>query len=154
MPVAYFMAGHLASVGGELPSLNALGFFVERACFGEVRRGTMNNWLKLENAIHEAVNMAHMLAATVNDLNEGKEEAIAFGVYKLQDMVRQTRANLRPTPRRDPSDPDRAGRGCNARRRRAKPEDSQPALNDPGLLPRWRQRGGGAGLAARLETSV
>jgi predicted component of type VI protein secretion system len=52
----------------------------------------LNNWLRLENAIHEAVSMAHMLAATVNDLNEGKEEAVTFGIYKLQDMVRQTRA--------------------------------------------------------------
>jgi translation elongation factor EF-1beta len=51
----------------------------------------VSTWLKLENSICEASNMAFLLAASIESRNEGKEEAIAFGIYKLQDLCRETK---------------------------------------------------------------
>jgi hypothetical protein len=52
----------------------------------------VNTWLKLENSICEASNMAFLLVAALSDRNDGKEEAIAFGIYKVLDLCRQTQA--------------------------------------------------------------
>jgi hypothetical protein len=59
----------------------------------EESRNERSTMSKLENAIYEACNMAFMLAAAVEDCNdpEEKPEAITFGVYKLHDMVRETK---------------------------------------------------------------
>jgi hypothetical protein len=53
---------------------------------------TLNKWLELENAVLSANNMIRLLVAAVSESNqEDKHEAIAYGVYALQDPVRKTK---------------------------------------------------------------
>ena len=64
---------------------------------GRYEPSTMN---KLENATHEACNMAFMLAAVIEDCNDATErrEAISFGVYKLLDFTRETKEIFHKLP--------------------------------------------------------
>jgi hypothetical protein len=52
-----------------------------------------STWNILGNAIQEAVSMTFLLASVLEDCNDPdeKREAIAFGIYKLQDMMRETK---------------------------------------------------------------
>jgi hypothetical protein len=48
---------------------------------------------RLESAIHEAFNLAFMLAATLDDgsSEDEKRDALAFGILKLLDFTRETK---------------------------------------------------------------